>query len=161
MSVRKNERGPQKPLTVLTKATDLASHTITVCMSENNFPKKYRWILTNRIVDAAVAIPCCIRQANRLNPKTSSIDYARRRALQDEADGYCDELFTLLETAKKTMPIGSDRIAYWTGLIIEVQGLLENWKASDRRRFGSAGSIDDEVVQIKDEIQLLKAQLCS
>ncbi len=41
MSVPKSKRGTPK-LEVITKANELATHTIHICSNENCFPKRYR-----------------------------------------------------------------------------------------------------------------------
>jgi hypothetical protein len=46
----------QSKLSVQTKAIELATYTITICSNEKNFPKRYRWCLTSKIVDTAIEI---------------------------------------------------------------------------------------------------------
>lgn len=47
----KRERGE---LAVFTKSSELTAYTVKICTNENNFPKRYRWCITNKIVDSAV-----------------------------------------------------------------------------------------------------------
>lgn len=71
MSVPKSKRGTSK-LEVITKANELATHTIHICSNESCFPKRYRWCITAKIVDAAVEISRLINMANSVyvNPES-------------------------------------------------------------------------------------------
>ena len=50
MSVVKSKQTEGK-LLVVTKARELAAYTIKICSNEKNFPKRYRWCITAKIVD--------------------------------------------------------------------------------------------------------------
>lgn len=50
MSVVESKR-EEGELRALTKARELAVYTIRICCNENNFPKRYRWCITNKVVD--------------------------------------------------------------------------------------------------------------
>ena len=51
-------------LQVLILARQLAVYTVKISKNENVFPKSYRWILTQKIVNEAVDALNCIRRAN-------------------------------------------------------------------------------------------------
>lgn len=159
MSVLKNLRGTQKDFGVLTKAINLANHTVTICVNENSFPKKYRWILTNQIVQTAFEIATNIRKANKLNPEKSTARYIQRRELQDAADGDCDALLTLIEIAWKVMHLSEQKVEYWTGLVVQVQKAIEGWRESDKKRFGDPESIEQEIEKLKKETAALRKLL--
>ena len=63
MSVVASKRGEGK-LLVLTKANELAVYTIRICSNERNFPKRYRWCITAKIVDSAMDISNYANMAN-------------------------------------------------------------------------------------------------
>ena len=65
-------------LTVVTKARELKLHTIRVCTNEKNFPKRYRWCVTNDIVKEASDICRLIIAANAIKVENLS-DKDRRR----------------------------------------------------------------------------------
>ena len=130
MSVRVGDRGEQK-LTVLTKAIQLAEHTLTVTRNENVFPKRSRWQLTNRIVTTALDVAECIRKANAIRVDKES-DYIRRREYQQRARENAEWLVTLIDLAYRNLgTIGGDKADYWIGLVIEVEDLLSAWRKSD------------------------------
>lgn len=55
MSVVKSKRGQGK-LEILTKSRELTAYTIKICTNEKSFPKRYRWCITNKIVENTVSI---------------------------------------------------------------------------------------------------------
>lgn len=133
MSVIKAKRQEGK-LSVLVKAREMCVYTITICKNEKNFPKRDRWILTQPIVSEVLAIMSCIRRANAVNVETKE-DYIYRRQQQIEAYSRCEAMLTLMEIAYKVLSIDSERIEYWTGLVVETESLLQRWKRSDKERY--------------------------
>lgn len=121
-------------LTVITKANELAVYTIKICGNEKNFPKHYRWCITSKIVDAVLEINNCIVKANSIYVTTGT-DYEDRRRFQTLALSNTYALLSMIDIAYRTFGIESDRIKYWTGLVVEVQGYLRNWKKSDAERY--------------------------
>lgn len=67
MSVVKSKRGKSK-FEVLVKANKLAAFTIRICSNEKNFPKRYRWTITSKIVNEAIDICRYIRKAKSEHP---------------------------------------------------------------------------------------------
>ena len=83
MSVVQSKRG-ESDLTLITKANELATYTINICTNEKNFPKRYRWCITNKIVEFALDINNKINMANSVFVKDES-DYLLRKGYQTEA----------------------------------------------------------------------------
>jgi len=133
MSVPYWKRGKQN-FGVLTKAMDLAVHTVELCGNEKNFPKKYRWMLTQEIVKYALKIVTHIREANSINVQNQR-DLGTRRALQVEAYGECEALLTLVEVAYGYLNLESLSIEHWTGMIVDVEDGISAWRKSDRERY--------------------------
>ena len=133
MSVVKSKRG-ESDLDVVTKSIKLAVYTIKICSNEKNFPKRYRWCITNKIVDDAVDICGYIRKANEIFVKLK-VDYDVRRKNQEEARGTIDSLLGKMDIAYGLFGMSDDRIDHWTSLVIEVKRLLGNWIKSDYARY--------------------------
>ena len=133
MSVPKSKRG-EGQLTVLVKANELATHTIKICSNEKNFPKHYRWCITNKIVDSALDINNYITMANAVFV-TDKNDVALRKQFQTKAIAASYALLSMMDIAYRTFGIESKKIEHWTGLVIEVQNYLRNWKKSDAERY--------------------------
>lgn len=133
MSVPTYRRRPQK-FGVLTKALDMASFTAKLCGNEKNFPKKYRWMLTQEIVKTALSIATDIRMANAINVQSAE-GYRSRKALQLRAYERCEALLTLIEVAWQTIGISGISVEHWTGMVVEVEDGLTSWKKSDQERY--------------------------
>lgn len=133
MSVVSSKRG-MGHLTVFTKANDLAAFTIRICSNEKNFPKHYRWCVTAKIVDAALDINNYITMANSVFVQSEN-DVALRHQFQQKAIASSYALLSMIDIAYRTFGIDSAKIDHWTGMILEVQNLLRNWKKSDKDRY--------------------------
>ena len=130
MSVPTYKRGEQK-LTVLTKAIGLAEYTITICKNEKSFPKRDRWIITNRIVTCALNIAENVRKANTIHV-TNDDDFARSREYQQSAMEDAEWMLTLIELAYRNLSLETSRVEHWTDLVVEVETLISAWRKSDR-----------------------------
>ena len=137
MSVVKSKRGEGK-LVVITKSNELAVYTIKICSNEKNFPKHYRWCITNKIVDAALDINNFAIKANAVFV-TSAEDISIRKNYQMQAIASAYSLLSMIDIAYRTFGIESSRIEYWTGLITEVLRLLRQWRKSDKERYKEIG----------------------
>ncbi len=133
MSVVKSKRG-EGELVVITKANELATHTIKICSNEKNFPKHYRWCITNKIVDAALDINNYANMGNSVFVQSIG-DYELRKQYQTKALAATYSLLSMMDIAYRTFGIESGKIEHWTGLLIEVQNLLRKWKRSDYERY--------------------------
>ena len=132
MSVVKSKRG-KSDLEVVTKAISLSTYTIHICSNEKNFPKRYRWCLTGKIVEFTIDICNYINMANSVFT-TSNKDYQTRRQYQNKALAASYALLTMMDIAYNTFNIDDERIDYWVGLVIDVQNLTRNWRKSDSER---------------------------
>lgn len=133
MSVLKSKRGESK-LAVITKACDLATHTVKICSNEKVFPKRYRWCITSKIVETALDIHANAIKANSIYVVLPE-DYALRKQFQNKALSQTYSLLSLMDIAYNTFDIESGKIEYWTGLVLETQTLIRKWRNSDAERY--------------------------
>jgi len=133
MSVVKSKRG-ESDLAIINKSRELVVYTARICSNEKNFPKRYRWCITSKIVSDAFDIYGNIRKANTIFVKIRP-DYDIRRQCQNKARGALDSLLGNMDIAYSMFGINDKRIEYWTGLVIKVQSLLRNWMKSDYERY--------------------------
>ena len=133
MAVPEGKRTESK-LSVQTKAIELAEYTITICSNEKNFPKRYRWCLTSKIVDAVTEIISDINTANSIYVTTKG-DYELRRSYQTKALAYTARMLGLMQLAHTKFGINSKRIKHWTELVIDVRELIKKWRKSDSDRY--------------------------
>jgi len=133
LAVPEGKRSKSK-LEVQTKAIELAKYTITICSNEKHFPKRYRWCLTSKIVDAATEIVGDINTANSIYVTTKG-DYELRRKYQTNALAYTARILGLIQLAYVQFSIDGKRIKHWTQLVVDVRELLKMWRKSDRQRY--------------------------
>ena len=133
MAVVKSKRG-ESELNVVTNSRKLAVYTIKICTNEKNFPKRYRWCVTNEIVKNTNIIHSNILKANSIYVKDES-DYKLRKRYQNIALAEIGSLLGNMDIAYELFNISDKRMFYWTGLVIDVQNLLRNWKKSDTKRY--------------------------
>lgn len=133
MSVPKGKRQEGK-LSVLSYARELARHTFTICKNEKCFPKRDRWLLTQDIIRECSGAYIRISRANAVHVRMEG-DYLYRRAQQYEAHSMLEGLLTLMDLAYMALDIPSERIEYWTGLVVKTDKALMAWIRSDERRY--------------------------
>ena len=132
MAVIKAKR-KEGELEVLVKAKELCKYTLDMCKAEKHFPKRDRWILTQKIASEAIDTYGCIRKANAIRV-TERCDYELRRTYQMEAYAHTDTLLGLIEIAS-VMDNVCINAEHWTGLADEVQKRMLGWRKSDRERY--------------------------
>lgn len=133
MSVPEGKRTESK-LEVQTRARELAKYTMTICNNEKVFPKRDRWLLTNRIVSTTLTIMEEIDLANDIRV-TNKNDYEIRNKSQTVALASTAKLLGLMELAYSKYSISSEKIRYWTGLVVQLRQLIIKWRQSDKKRY--------------------------
>jgi len=133
MSVPKSKR-TQGKLEVLTKARRLKAYTLQICTNEQHFPKRYRWCITNNIVQEVVEICRKIVRANSVKVE-NSVDKERRLLFQKEAYELTEVLLEDIDTAYMFFHLTTKRVEFWTTEVMELQKLLKGWMRSDAERY--------------------------
>lgn len=133
MSVPKHERRKGN-FAVITNAENLVKYTLEITSNEKNFPKRYRWCLTSKIVDSSVAMFSDLVRANTIRVTTPE-DKILRRNYQVRALAEIGNLLALMQIAYDVFDIDGDRVEYWTRLIINEQAAIREWRDSDRERY--------------------------
>lgn len=101
-------------LKVITKAKQLAKHTLIVTSNARRYPKKYRFSLVDKMQNKALEIYESLFEANRTDLK----DYKRERLeLQTKAITHCDELMYFIELSYELGIINSGGMEAWSQLI--------------------------------------------
>jgi hypothetical protein len=138
MSVVKSKRGESK-LKVITQANELATYTIHICSNEKCFPKRYRWCITAKIVDAAIDINNYVNMANSVRVEDDPAMWEIRKGYQVKGLAATFSLLSMMDIAYRTFGIEGKRMEHWTGLVIEVQNLIRSWNRSDKQRYENVG----------------------
>lgn len=150
MAVPKSQR-EKTPLTVLIEANMLVCYTIKLCTDETKFPKRYRWCLTQEIVQNAVNMKANVARAKSVyvSDRESAI---LRRTYQQKALADLAALAALMDTAfnffdglrhldKEDRPKKRVNIANWTAQLDKVKSLLLAWKKADTEKEKKLGII--------------------
>lgn len=133
MSVKKSERNESK-LSVILKAESITVYTIEITGNEKYFPKRHRWSLTVRLVDATLDMLQYVVTANSIRVKDAASKNERYQ-LQERAYATSAWLLTLINIAFMKFKLATDRVEYWTGQVVEFQRQLRAWQKSDEVRY--------------------------
>lgn len=134
MSVIVSKRSETK-LAFLDTAEKLAVHTMTICSNEKHFPKRYRWCLTSKIVDAAVNVVALANKANAIYP-TGRDEIRLRLRYVNEAIAEVSSLLSLIPVAAKMFQIDlqSKAVAYWLEVATYEKTLLMKWRTRNQEK---------------------------
>lgn len=133
MSVPEGKRTESK-LEVQTKSRELAKYTTEICSNEKVFPKRDRWCITSRIVNAVLTIMEEVDTANDIYVSTK-VDFELRRTSQTIALSYTARLLGLMQLAYEKYNIDDKRIRHWTQLVVDARELIKKWRQSDSDRY--------------------------
>ena len=127
MSVKVCDRS-QGRLEVLTKAMELAVHTIRICDNDKVFPKRHRLSVTADIIKEVKWLPKLINRANKSKGE-------KRAQLQEQAVDLVDDIEVDMQIAYDALKpnITERKLDYWLGLLLAVRVLIKAWIKSDAR----------------------------
>lgn len=118
-------------LRVITKAKQLAKHTLIMTSNARRYPKKFRFSLVDKIQNKALEIYEMLFEANRTDIK----DYKRERLeLQTKAITHCDELMYFIELSYELNIINSGSMEAWSKMVMDVKHMAIAWRSKDRNR---------------------------
>lgn len=134
MSVIASQRNETK-LAFLDHAEKLVAYTIGICSNEKHFPKRYRWCLTAKIVEAAVNVLTFASKANATYP-TSKDDLRLRLRFIGEAIAEISVLISLIPVAAKMFQIdlANNSVAHWLETATYEKTLLVKWRNANLER---------------------------
>ena len=133
MSVTKNFRSITK-LKVVTDAIELCSYTMDTCGKEENFPKRSRWMLAEKIVNLSQEIVDYLIKGNEIQVETTE-DFLKRRGYQRDAYGACESMLVFMMIAYMKYQLDDNTIDFWTGNVIEVEKKIMSWRRRDINRY--------------------------
>lgn len=123
-------------LKVLTISGKLCDYTLQITANEKCFPKRYRWSLTNRILQTTLDIDDYLVLANEINIEEGYEAYIERLKYQRQAMALTKVLLRNIERAYRRFGIDAGRISYWTAQVKEVRRLIAGWHYRDKKRYG-------------------------
>lgn len=114
----------KEQIKVLVDAKKLSIHTMKVTNNLNNFPKKYRFTLVDKIVRSSLDICNYIIEANTFSGE-------KRKLYQTKAISECTKMKLYLEIVLEVLH-PSCSINYWAKSIDNVELQLRNWRKSTK-----------------------------
>ena len=120
----------EKEMQVIIKAKELASYTLKVTSNNNNFPKKFRFTLVDRMQRKSFDIYENLLEANRTRVENKYTRYD----LQTKAIVSCEELLFYIEMSMMQNIITSKKAEYWSGLVSDVKHMTLAWRKRDKDR---------------------------
>lgn len=130
MSVPKHERGVSE-LEFIYNARQLQVHTIRKCA---NFPKKYRFSISNPLELSARTIHGEVKKGNSIFPRNQH-EFQMRRDCFLRAYAELYDFASQLEIANEVLDIDNDAFKFWTALVRQEIKLVKGVMESDKRRF--------------------------
>jgi hypothetical protein len=127
-------------MAVIVEAKKLERHTLALTSNEKRFPKKYRIVFVNRILDEAFNITGLLMEANDYVLGDLNERPLRYRA-QKSALRNCRLLIHHIETSHDMNLISADSFSFWVEMANGVRNRIAAWHLSDKKR---AASMDAE-----------------
>lgn len=126
----RQDKSIEKEMQVIIKAKELASYTLKVTSNNNNFPKKFRFTLVDRMQRKSFDIYESLLEANRTRVENKYTRYD----LQTKAIVSCEEFLFYIEMSMMQNIITSKRAEYWSGLVSDVKHMTLAWRKRDKDR---------------------------
>lgn len=108
------------------EAEKLCKHTLTVTNNLNNFPKKYRFTLVDRIVRISFDIHDDICDAN------NSYNMEERVRYIEKAISQCRKMKFYVRLCQEILRPKCS-IEYWDQLIAGIEKQLQNWRTATKK----------------------------
>ena len=132
MTVPVYKRSPNK-LQALKDTMTMAIYTIQMCENSHIFPKKSRWNICSRIMDCCIDSIVKIKQANKLRNNTEE-QCKKRIELQNKVIMNFTALWSLMELAYNVYSIPSEKVGYWSELMLVADEKVAAWHKSDMEK---------------------------
>lgn len=110
------------------EAEKLCKHTLIITNNINNFPKKYRFTLVDRILSLAFDIHDHVCDAN------NSYDMKQRIRLIENGISSCRKLKFYIRLCKEVLDPQCS-IEYWDGLVSGIEDQLSRWRIPTKRKY--------------------------
>ena len=116
-------------------ALDLAQHTLKICANENIFTSEFKPTVTDRITNTVTNIYLNAFMANKIYVDKDVRKWNERDSRQRAAILQCDELLALINLAKRTFHLRTNKVGYWVKKTVSTRELLKKWNDSDYERY--------------------------
>lgn len=114
---------------------ELALHTIKLCQNEKIFLPEYKETITDRLLDTSTSIYLNAYRANNINVTKDVRNWNERDSRQRAAISSCGDLLALINLAKRSFHLRSNKVNFWIGKVISAKTLLTKWNEADYERY--------------------------
>lgn len=114
---------------------ELALHTIKLCQNEKIFLPEYKETITDRLLDTSTSIYLNAYRANNINVTKDVRSWNERDSRQRAAISSCGDLLALINLAKRSFHLRSNKVNFWIGKVISAKKLLTKWNEADYERY--------------------------
>lgn len=125
MIEKKNTSNKRQAIPVMVSAEKLCCHTLKVTQNLNNFPKKWRFTLVDRLVSCSMDIFDNIQDANIFRGE-QRIEYINR------AISNCRKMKAYLRLVYEVLKPECS-IPFWNDMVDDIEKQLTNWRASTKK----------------------------
>lgn len=133
MSVPAPKRNENK-LQALKDSEEAVAYIIQMCMNEQCFPKKHRWALANKLIDAGLDLLLHIRTANKVKPKDEKqFRYRLDQSWMAVLD--IEKIWALLKLSEKTLNIPIHKLEVCSDLLYKAETIVYKWRKSDLEKY--------------------------
>lgn len=123
---------------ILQKAKEIAGYVLKITHNEKNFPKRYRFSVTNKLQEKAMDIIANLIEAYEIYPN-SQAEFDERLSRMKVARAEIRSLLTLTEVAATAFEIKASTFEYLTRQLMDLKKHLTAWIQSDLKRFKDKG----------------------
>ena len=117
-------------LKVIVKAKELAVHSFRLTSKCNQYPKKFRHSLADRIQNRSMDIYETLMEANRIN----NVTHKRERCEAiTRAITLCDQLLFCIELSMNLDLISHSSADYWSKMVLDVKYMSIAWRSKERQ----------------------------
>lgn len=110
------------------EAEKLCKHTLIITNNVDNFPKKYRFTLVDRVIRLSFDIHDLICDAN------NSYDMGERIRCIEKGISACRKLKFYIRLCKDVLKPKCS-IEYWDSLVSEIEDQLSRWRVPTKRKY--------------------------
>lgn len=123
---------------ILQKAKEIAGYVLKITHNEKNFPKRYRFSVTNKLQEKAMDIIANLIEAYEIYPN-SQAEFDERLSRMKVARAEIRSLLALTEVAATAFEIKASTFEYLTRQLMDLKKHLTAWIQSDLKRFKDKG----------------------
>lgn len=134
MSVVEGKRS-EGELLVVVKANSIVDYTLQICTNEKQFPKRYRWCVTSRIVNVTCDVNDLIIRANAVYVRLDDDSAERRLSYQAQALELTYVVLNLIDIAYRRFNLDPQKVKHWAGMVKGLQELIRRWRKNDAERY--------------------------